>query len=160
MFITFEGIEGCGKTTQVKRFAKRLRKHGIPLVMTLEPGGTRIGKNIRRILLDSRNKDLSALTELILYAADRAQHVEEVIKPALDQGKWDAAPRRIGAKGDHLQFVITDNTASVRCIGFAMARLEKKLLENEFFSVAYQPQINTYNGTRSVELVLRDIRFE
>ena len=88
MFITFEGIEGCGKTTQIKRFVKRLRKYEIPLIMTIEPGGTKVGKNIRRILLDPRNKNLSPLTELILYAADRAQHVEEVIKPALDQGKW------------------------------------------------------------------------
>ena len=88
MFITFEGIEGCGKTTQVKRFAKKLKGLGIPLITTFEPGGTRIGKDIRKILLDSRNKNLSPLTELILYAADRAQHVEELIKPALDEGKW------------------------------------------------------------------------
>ncbi|UCB51084.1 MAG: dTMP kinase [Deltaproteobacteria bacterium] len=88
MFITFEGIEGCGKTTQVRRLVKRLKRRGIPLVTTLEPGGTGIGKKIRRILLDSRNKDLSPLTELILYAADRAQHVQEVIRPALEEGKW------------------------------------------------------------------------
>jgi dTMP kinase len=88
LFITFEGIEGCGKTTQVKRFAKRLKGLGISLITTLEPGGTRIGKDIRQILLDSRNRNLSPLTELFLYAADRAQHVEELIKPALDDGKW------------------------------------------------------------------------
>jgi dTMP kinase len=88
LFITFEGIEGCGKTTQVKRFAERLKGLGIAVVTTFEPGGTSIGKDIRKILLDSRNKHLSPLTELILYAADRAQHVEEVIKPALDNGKW------------------------------------------------------------------------
>lgn len=88
MFITFEGIEGCGKTTQVKRLVKRLNRFDIPLITTLEPGGTNIGKRIRGILLDSNNRDLSPLTELLLYAADRAQHVEEVIKHALDQGKW------------------------------------------------------------------------
>jgi len=88
LFITFEGIEGCGKTTQVKRLVKRLNRFDIPLITTLEPGGTSIGKHIRGILLDSNNKDLSPLTELLLYAADRAQHVEEVIKHALDQGKW------------------------------------------------------------------------
>ena len=88
MFITFEGIEGCGKTTQIKRLAKRMDRYGIPLITTLEPGGTRIGRDIRTILLDSQNKDLSPLAELILYAADRAQHIEEVIKPALDQEKW------------------------------------------------------------------------
>ena len=67
---------------------KRLNRFDIPLITTLEPGGTGIGKRIRGILLDSNNKDLSPLTELLLYAADRAQHVEEVIKHALDQGKW------------------------------------------------------------------------
>jgi single-stranded-DNA-specific exonuclease len=71
-----------------------------------------------------------------------------------------SVPRRVGLKGDHLQLAITDNTASVRCVGFGMAEVEKKLLENEFFNVAYQPQINTYNGTDSVELVLRDVQFE
>ncbi len=72
----------------MRRFAKRLKGLEISLITTLEPGGTRIGKDIRKILLDSRNKNLSPLTELILYAADRAQHVAEVIKPALNQGKW------------------------------------------------------------------------
>lgn len=88
MFITFEGIEGCGKTTQIARLVKRLSSCGVPLITTLEPGGTRIGKTIRQILLDSRNKDLTPLTELILYAADRAQHIQEVITPALNQKKW------------------------------------------------------------------------
>jgi dTMP kinase len=88
LFITFEGIEGCGKTTQIKRLAGRLKDRGIQLISTLEPGGTRIGQDIRKVLLDSRNSHLAPLAELILYAADRAQHIEEVIKPALDQGKW------------------------------------------------------------------------
>ena len=69
-------------------------------------------------------------------------------------------PRKVGARNNHLQLAITDNTASVRCIGFDMGRLEKKLLEHEFFNVAYQPQINTYNGNNNVELVLADIQFE
>ena len=88
MFITFEGIEGCGKSTQAKRLVNRLRELAVPLVFTLEPGGTSVGQKIRHILLDSRNQHLSPLTELLLYAADRAQHVEEVIKPALEQEKW------------------------------------------------------------------------
>jgi dTMP kinase len=88
LFITFEGIEGCGKSTQAKRLVNRLRELAVPLVFTLEPGGTNVGQKIRHILLDSRNQHLSPLTELLLYAADRAQHVEEVIKPALEQEKW------------------------------------------------------------------------
>ena len=87
-FITFEGIEGCGKSTQIKRLARRLKTLGIPILSTLEPGGTPIGQGIRKILLDARNTDLSPLGELMLYAADRVQHVREVILPALDQGTW------------------------------------------------------------------------
>ena len=88
MFITFEGIEGCGKTTQVKRLADRLRELAIPVTLTREPGGTRLGQDIRKILLDPQTKDLSPLAELMLYAADRAQHLEEVIKPALKKKSW------------------------------------------------------------------------
>jgi single-stranded-DNA-specific exonuclease len=71
-----------------------------------------------------------------------------------------APPRTCGVKKDHLQLTITDNTNTIRCIGFGMGRLEKKLLENEFFNVAYQANINSYNGSSSVQLVLDDIQFE
>jgi single-stranded-DNA-specific exonuclease len=69
-------------------------------------------------------------------------------------------PRRVGSGREHLQLAITDNTNTVRCIGFRFGKLEKKLLENEFFNVAYQPQLNTYNGNTNVEFVLNDIQFE
>jgi single-stranded-DNA-specific exonuclease len=69
-------------------------------------------------------------------------------------------PKRVGSGREHLQLAITDNTAAIRCIGFRFGKLEKKLLEHEFFNVAYQPQINTYNGNSSVEFVLADIQFE
>ena len=69
-------------------------------------------------------------------------------------------PRRVGAGREHLQLAITDNTAAIRCIGFRFGKLEKKLLETEYFNVAYKPQINTYNGNSNVQFVLTDIRFE
>jgi len=69
-------------------------------------------------------------------------------------------PRRVGSGREHLQIAITDNTNSIRCIGFRFGKLEKKLLENEFFNVAYQPQLNTYNGNTNVEFILTDIQFE
>ncbi len=74
--------------------------------------------------------------------------------------KLAAQPRRVGARSDHLQLAVTDNTNSIRCIGFGMGRLEKKLLENECFHVAYEPDINHFNGSSTVQLVLNDIQFE
>lgn len=93
MFITFEGIEGCGKSTQIERLIKRIEISGIPVIQTFEPGGTRIGKAIRQTLLDAKNSDLDTLAELLLYLADRAQHVGEIVKPALEKGKWVVCDR-------------------------------------------------------------------
>jgi len=85
-FITFEGIEGCGKTTQVRLLAKLLTSRGHTVTVTREPGGCSIADQVRAILLDAENRALVPLSELLLYAAARAQHVEEVIRPALAAG--------------------------------------------------------------------------
>src|SRR5579884_1636207 len=87
LFITFEGIDGSGKSTQLKLLAERLRGQGHEVVETAEPGGTGIGQQIRRILLDSGNKEMCATAELLLMFAARAQNVEEFILPALDLGR-------------------------------------------------------------------------
>jgi len=87
MFITLEGCEGSGKTTQIKLLKAYLEKMGISTLFTREPGDTEIGKKIRAIVLDPDNVNLKALPELLLYTADRAQHMEERIIPALKQGK-------------------------------------------------------------------------
>ena len=86
-FITFEGVEGCGKTTQIKLLYEFLTARGISTVLTREPGGCPIADKIRAILLDAENREMSPLAELMLYAAARAQHVTEVISPALEAGK-------------------------------------------------------------------------
>jgi dTMP kinase len=86
-FITFEGMDGCGKTTQLRLFAQFLREQGREVVETVEPGGTAIGQQIRRILLDPASVEIHARTELLLYFASRAQNVEQVIRPALAAGK-------------------------------------------------------------------------
>jgi len=88
LFITFEGIEGCGKSTQARRIANRLKKTGVSLILTREPGGTPIGHDIRQILLSSKNRNLPPLAELFLYEADRALHMESIVKPALAEKKW------------------------------------------------------------------------
>ena len=85
-FITFEGVEGCGKTTQIRLLADRLIAHGFTTTLTREPGGCAIADKIRAILLDADNSDMSPMTELMLYAAARAQHVTDVIIPALNAG--------------------------------------------------------------------------
>ena len=86
MFLTFEGIEGSGKSTIMERMAEQLYKQGLPVRMTREPGGTAFGKELRRLLLDIRSADFSIKAELLLFLADRAQHVQEVIMPALGDG--------------------------------------------------------------------------
>lgn len=88
MFITLAGIEGSGKTTQIKKISNFLDTINQPHILTREPGGTDIGKRIRSILLDPESKGLSAKAELLLYAADRAHHIESVILPALESGKY------------------------------------------------------------------------
>ncbi|MEJ2656563.1 MAG: dTMP kinase [Desulfobacterales bacterium] len=87
MFISFEGIEGSGKTTHAQYMGGFLRAEGYDCVVTREPGGTRIGEKIRAILLDPLSKDMDPLTELLLYTADRAQHIRECILPLLAEGK-------------------------------------------------------------------------
>ena len=85
-FITFEGVEGCGKTTQIRLLSDFLSAQGLRTTLTREPGGCQIADKIRTILLDAENRAMSPLAELMLYAAARAQHVSEVISPALGAG--------------------------------------------------------------------------
>jgi dTMP kinase len=86
-FITFEGIDGCGKTTIVRFVEQHLRQCQIPVLVTREPGGTMIGNEIRQVLLKVSHRLMMPKTELLLYAADRAQHVYERILPALGEGR-------------------------------------------------------------------------
>src|ERR1700689_5363595 len=87
VFVTFEGPEGSGKSTQLRILAARLRESGREVLETAEPGGTPIGMQIRRVLLDAANRELRPTTELLLMFAARAQNVEEWILPALSQGR-------------------------------------------------------------------------
>ena len=93
LFISFEGLDGSGKTTQMRRLAKRLRARGHVVLETVEPGGTEIGAKIRQVLLDAANQELSPTAELLLYFASRAQNVDERILPALRRGEIVLADR-------------------------------------------------------------------
>ena len=110
-FITFEGLDGSGKSTQVEKLARSLRARGLAVAVTREPGGTATGEKIREVLLHSANSQLSPLAELALMFASRAQHVHEVILPALGEGRivlcdrftdsseaYQGGGRRLGSK--------------------------------------------------------------
>ncbi|MBC7253529.1 MAG: dTMP kinase [Actinobacteria bacterium] len=123
VLITFEGVEGSGKTTQMNMLHAHLIRMNVDVVATHEPGGTRLGEEIRRILLNPSFREMHPLTETVLYAADRAQHVYEVIKPALEAGKvvlcdryldsslaYQGVARRVGLEGvRNLNEWITDD---------------------------------------------------
>lgn len=123
LFVSFEGVEGSGKTTQINMLHAHLLRKNVDVVATHEPGGTRVGEEIRRILLNPAFKEMHAMTETILYAADRSQHFYEVIKPALDAGKvvicdrfidsslaYQGVARRVGMEGvQNLNEWITDD---------------------------------------------------
>ena len=85
-FITFEGVEGSGKSTQLSLSARRLKSRGHAVLATREPGGTRIGKILRKVVLEKGNRELDPVAEWLLFEADRRQHVREVLKPAVAGG--------------------------------------------------------------------------
>lgn len=93
IFITLEGPDGAGKTTQIKMLREYLEKKGFEVIITREPGGTKISEKIRNVILDPDNKEMNAVCEALLYAASRAQLVGEVILPALEAGKVVIADR-------------------------------------------------------------------
>lgn len=96
-FVTFEGIDGCGKSTLIDELASWLDRSRIPYVKTREPGGTPLGEKIRGLLLDPAHRGMNRQTEVLLYTASRAQLVAEIILPALKSGAWVLADRYIDA---------------------------------------------------------------
>jgi dTMP kinase len=96
-WITFEGIEGTGKTTQLDRLSERLRRDGRTVVATREPGGTDLGRSLRALLLRPTDEPMDPLTEMLLYAADRSQHLQELILPALERGEIVLCDRYLDA---------------------------------------------------------------
>ena len=128
MFITFEGPDGCGKSTILEEVYKNLMNLDVPVIKTREPGGTRISEKLRNIILDEDNKELTAVTESLLMAASRSQHVEELIIPAIKEKKIVLCDR----------FVIS----SLVYQGYARDLGIDKILElNEFATLGIKPDM-------------------
>jgi dTMP kinase len=123
-FVTFEGGEGSGKTTQIRLAEAWLQERGIPVLATAEPGGTPLGRKIREILLNRKSYTIGAEAELLLFAAARAQHVRETILPALEQRQWVLCDRFSDAtsayqgfgRGLDADFIRTLNAFSTRAL--------------------------------------------
>lgn len=121
-FITLEGPDGSGKSTQIGLLRKYFTDRSLEVVETREPGGTRIGEKIRDIILDKNNTEMNPITEALLYAASRSQHVHEVIKPALSDGKVVICTRYIdssivyqgAARGLGIDVVYTINNIAIQ----------------------------------------------
>ena len=117
VFITFEGGEGVGKSTNITFLEEYLTSRGVELVVTREPGGTRIGEEIRRLLLQVRDDAVTPMAELLLIFAARAQHIAEIIEPALGSGKWVLCDR------------FTDATYAYQCGGRGLDARKVRMLE-------------------------------
>ncbi len=117
-FVTLEGTEGVGKTTNLEFVADFLRRAGCEVVVTREPGGTRLGESVRELLLDPDNRGMSDAAELLLMFAARAQHLDKVIRPALERGEWVVCDR------------FTEATYAYQGGGRGIAESDIGLLEN------------------------------
>jgi len=123
MFITFEGIEGCGKSTQINLLAAQLQQQGRQVLLTREPGGCPIADQIRGLLLDADNRAMVPMTELMLYAAARSQHLAEVVQPALAAGalvlcdRFSDATRAYQAFGRGIDRQIMESLNDLACNG-------------------------------------------
>ena len=123
LFLTVEGGEGVGKSTNITYLAEKLQQQGVALIVTREPGGTEVAESIRQVLLEVRDEPVSGLTELLLMFPARAQHIDKVIEPALSAGKWVLCDR------------FTDATYAYQCGGrgmsVALVRQLEQLVQGE-----------------------------
>lgn len=144
LFISFEGADACGKSTQVQLLAETLRTQGRELIITREPGGTKVAEKIRDILLD-KELQISARGELLLYLAARAEHVQQVIKPALQAGK----------------IVICDRFLDSTLVYQGLARglgLTEVLRLNDFATQGLLPQVTFWLAATREVLEMRRLR--
>lgn len=130
-FITIEGTDGAGKTTQITLLSEYLKQKKIDFLLTREPGGTPISEKIREILLDISNEDLCDSTEVLLYAASRAQHLQQTILPAVQQGKLVLCDRFV------------DSSIAYQAFGRGVDRKQVKFI-NAYATNGIQPDLTIY----------------
>jgi len=118
-FITFEGSEGSGKSTQSKRLYAYLKRKGLPVVHIREPGGTKVGEQVRRILLDPANKKMTPVCEMLLYMAARRELVESVIRPALKENKIILCDRFLDSTRAYQGFGLGVDMRLIESVGLA-----------------------------------------
>ena len=130
LFITFEGPDGSGKTTQIKMLAQHCAERGFDVVLTREPGGTPISEKIRNIILDPGNIEMAGTTEALLYAASRAQHVSQLIIPSIEQGRIVLCDRFVDS--------------SIAYQGFARGLGDGVRVINEFATLGIRPDLTFF----------------
>ena len=145
VFITFEGPDGAGKSTQIRKFAAYLEAHGHQVQLTREPGGTPLGDRVRKVVLDPAAGVVDDRTETLLYLASRAQHVAELIVPALSAGKVVVCDR------------FSDSTLAYQGIARGLG-LEKMSQLNEFATGGLQPDLTFLLDGNPAELAGRRSR--
>ena len=124
-FISFEGVDGSGKSTQISKLKEYLEESGYDVILSREPGGTRIGEQIRSVILDPANREMTAVTEALLYAASRAQHVHDVIAPAVKEGKIVICDRFVDSSIAYQQYGLSLIHISVRACSRSHADWER-----------------------------------
>lgn len=158
-FISIEGPDGSGKSTQIGLMKEYFIQKGFQVIETREPGGTKISEKIREIILDNDNKEMSAVTEALLYAASRAQHVHEVIKPSILEGKIVICDRYVDSSIVYQGIARGLGVDSVTCINdFAIQGLMPGL--TFLFDIDPETALNRkINNGEADRLELEDIKF-
>ena len=165
MFITFEGIEGCGKSTQIRLLAQALETSGRRVLLTREPGGCPIADQIRAVLLNAENCAMAPLAELLLYAAARAQHIAEVVAPALQSGtivlcdRFSDATRAYQAFGRGLDRATVEGLNTLACDGIAPALTLLLDCPVEVGLSRAHSRINAASGPREERFELESLNF-
>lgn len=138
-FISFEGMDGSGKSTQINELKCYLEQKGFEVILTREPGGTDIGEQIRRIILDPDNSEMTHITEAMLYAASRAQHIEEVILPAVASGKIVICDRFVDSSVAYQGF----GRGITECVNAINAYAVQDCMPDITFLLKVKPQIGS-----------------